>query len=77
MENTLEEPVNDAIKKASLNIFLLSKEIENNKNIKESEAKKIIDSLIKIDKELLKMANIKLSFKQKNDAYSLLKIMNK
>lgn len=77
MENTLEESVNDAIKKASLNIFLLSKEIENNKNIKESEAKKIIDSLIKIDKELLKMANIKLSFKQKNDAYSLLKIMNK
>jgi hypothetical protein len=65
------------IKKTSLNIYLLIKEIEKNKSIEESEAKKIIDKINKIDKDILSHFNIKFSEKQKNEGFKFLELMKK
>jgi hypothetical protein len=65
----------DIIKKTSLDFFLLVKEIES--AIESTEAKKITEKINKIDKDLLKHFDVKLSQKDKESAFNLMKLWKK
>lgn len=65
------------IKKTSLNLYLLIKEIENIDSIEALKSKKIIDEIKAIDKNLLNHFKIKFSEKQKNQGFQFMELMKK
>lgn len=67
--------ITSLIKKISIQLFIISKDLEEFPEESKKEASAIIKSLNKIDKELLKAFNIKLSSSSKESALDLFKIM--
>lgn len=70
-----ELDITSFIKKISIQLYLASKKLENFPQENKKEAVEISKQLNKIDKDLLKRFNIKLSSKTKDEALELLKIM--
>lgn len=70
-----ELEINSFIKKISIQLYVASKKLENFPEEQKKEAIEISKQLNKIDKELLKRFNIKLSNSTKESALDLIKIM--
>lgn len=70
-----ELEINSFIKKISIQLYVVSKKLENFHEEQKKEAIEISKQLNKIDKELLKRFNIKLSSSTKESALELIKIM--
>ncbi len=70
-----ELEINSFIKKISIQLYVVSKKLENFPEEQKKEAIEISKQLNKIDKELLKRFNIKLSSSTKESALELIKIM--
>ena len=70
-----ELEINLFIKKISIQLYVVSKKLENFPEEQKKEAIEISKQLNKIDKELLKRFNIKLSSSTKESALELIKIM--
>lgn len=63
------------VKKISIQLYLISKEIEKIKTDDKKEISLISKKLSKIDKDILKKFNIKLSDSTKESALEILKIL--
>ena len=70
-----ELEISSFIKKISIQLYLASKKLEEFPEENKKDAIEISKQLNKIDKELLKRFNIKLSSNTKESALELIKIM--
>ena len=70
-----ELEISSFIKKISIQLYLASKKLEEFPEENKKDAIEISKQLNKIDKELLKRFNIKLSSSTKESALELIKIM--
>lgn len=70
-----ELEISSFIKKISIQLYLASKKLEEFPEENKKDAIEISKQLNKIDKELLKRFNIKLSSSTKESALELMKIM--
>jgi hypothetical protein len=70
-----ELEINSFIKKISIELYIASKKLENFSTENKKEALEISKKLNKIDKELLKRFDIKLSSSTKESALELINIM--